>query len=318
VRIAAQLIDAQSGGDLWAERYDRELEDIFAVQDDVARCIVDALELKLSGFERERLGHEGTRNVEAHDALLRGLSEYWRYSREGCADAQVFFRQSLETDPDYAAAHAWMARSYVMQYSMGWNRQNAETLDPALIHARRAVELDDFLPLAHAMLCWVQLWLRNTDVAIEEGRRACALNPNDADARLFLSYTLSAAGYGEEALLEIERGMRLNPHPSSAYLLALGQAYLALEDYEAAFAAFKKGIEINPVFVANHAYLAVYYALLGRMDEAREEAEITQKLFSGAVPQPIFTNPVLYERFEKGYKLAGFNKDVKLESLPNR
>lgn len=128
--------------------------------------------------------------MEAHDALLRGLSEYWHYSREGCAAAQVFFRRSLQIDPDYAAAHAWLARSYLFQYSMGWNTRDDEALNPGLMHAQRAVELDDFLPLAHAMLCRVQFWRHNPDVAIEEGRRVCALNPNDVDAHLFLSYTL--------------------------------------------------------------------------------------------------------------------------------
>lgn len=314
VRISAQLVDAQSGGDLWAERYDRDAADIFAVQDDVAKCIVKALQVQLTGFERERLGHEGTGSVEAHDALLRGLSEYWHYSPEGCAAAQTFFRQSLQLDPNYAVAHAWLARSYVLQYSMGWNLRDTETLSPALEHAQRAVDLDDFLPLAHAMLGWVQLWRRNTDVAIEAGRRACALNPNDADAHLFLSYTFSAAGCEEEALRHIEQGMQLNPHPSSVYLLALGQAYLALEDYEAACAAFNKGIELNSGFVANHAYLAVYYALLGRMDEAAAEAAETCKIFPGAMPRPIFTDAALYERFLRGYNLVGFDKDVRLES----
>ncbi len=313
LRIAVQLVDAQSGADLWAERYDHDAEDVFAVQDQVARRIVDVLEIRLSGFEQQRLGNGGTKSAEAHDALLRGLSEYWHYSNPGCAAAQTCFLQSLEHDPVYAVAHAWLARSYVLQYSMGWNINPAETLEPALAHAQRAAELDDFLPLAHAMLCWVQLWRRQPVSAIAEGKRACALNPNDADAHLFLSYTLSADGHGEEALRHIEQGMRLNPHPSSVYLLALGQAYIAQEDYEAAFAAFRKGIDINPGFVANHAYLAVYYALLGRMAEAQTEAEVTRSIFPGALPRPIFTALSLYERFEKGYKLVGFDRDVKLQ-----
>jgi TolB-like protein/Flp pilus assembly protein TadD len=313
VRISAQLVDAQSGGDLWAERYDRDAADIFAVQDDVAKCIVKALQVQLTGFERERLGHEGTGSVEAHDALLRGLSEYWHYSLEGCAAAQACFRQSLQRDPHYAVAHAWLARSYVLQYSMGWNTHKDETLAPALMHAQRAVEIDDFLPLAHAMLGWVQIWYRNPEIAIEEGRRACALNPNDADAHLFLSFTLSADGKGEEALRHIEQGMRLNPHPSAVYLMALGQAYIALEDFDAAIAAFKRGIEINPGFVGNHAYLAVYYALLDRMDEAEAAAAATRRIFPGALPHFMSTNPVMSERFVKGYQLVGFDKDTRVE-----
>jgi adenylate cyclase len=309
VRISAQLVDAQTGGDIWAERYDRDAADIFAVQDDVANCIVEALQLRLTAFERERLGRGGTQSVEAHDALLRGLSEYWHFTPEGCAAAQACFRQSLELDPAYAPAHAWLARSYIFEYSLGWNVHEAQTLEPALVHAKRAVELDDFLPLAHAMLCWVELWLRNVDIAIKEGRRACALDPNDADAHLFLSFTLSAAGCGEEALHHIDQGMRLNPHPSAVYLLALGQAHISLEDYESAFAAFRKGIEINPLFVANHTYLAAYYAFLGREDEAAAAAEAARKLFPGALPKPIFIKLALYDHYIQGYKKADLEHD---------
>lgn len=312
LRISAQLVDAKSGIDLWAERYDREIGDIFAVQDEVARHIVNALQIKLSGFEKERLGHGGTRSVEAHDTLLRGLNAYWSFTRDACAEAQHYFIQALEQDPGYAAAHAWLARSYVLQYSLGWNTIDMETLEPAFFHAQRAQELDDFLPLAHAMLCWAQLWRRNAAIAIEEGHRACALNPNDADAHLFLSYALSADGHGEEALRQIEQGMRLNPHPSAAYFLALGQAYLALEEYESAFAAFRKGIEANAGFVANHAYLAVYNALLGRMEAASAAAAMTRKIFPGALPRPIFTDAALYDLFMQGYTLIGFDKDVPL------
>jgi adenylate cyclase len=312
IRITVHLVDASSGADMWAERYDREAGDIFAVQDEVASRIVDALQVQLSGFERERLGFGGTRNPEAHDVLLRGLREYWHFSPTGCTTAQVHFRQSLQLDPMYAVAHAWLARSYVLQYSMGWNTRDAETLEPALVHAQRAVELDDFLPLAHAMMGWVQLWRRQPEIALAEGRRSCALNPNDADAHLFLSYTLSAAGQGEEALHHIEQGMRLNPHPSSPYLLALGQAYIALQDYEAAFDALRKGIAINPDFVANHAYLAVYNSMLGREEEAAAAAMEARHLYPGALPSPIFTDPVLYARFLEGYRRVGFDKDVML------
>jgi TolB-like protein len=311
MRITAQLVDAQNGIDLWAERYDRDAGDIFDVQDDVARCIVDALQVRLSNFERERLGHEGTKSVEAHDTLLRGLSAYWKYSREACAEAQGFFRRALEIDPDYAVAHAWMARSYVLQWSMGWSIRSEESLDPALAHARRAVELDDLLPLGHSMLGWVYLWQRHPEAAIAEERRACALNPNDADARLFLSYALSAEGNGEEALYQIEIGMRLNPHPSTIYLHAQGQAYFAMGNDNAAIACFYRGIEINPAFLANHAYLAILHTLLEQPQLSATAAENARKLCPGPLPNPMFTNPELRKRWDHGYRQVGFDRDVR-------
>lgn len=310
VRISAQLVDAKSGGDLWAERYDRDASDIFAVQDDVAKRIVDALQVKLSGFESERLGHEGTKSVAAHDTLLRGLSLYWRYSREACAEAQAFFHQALQIDPNFAAAHAWMARSYALQWSMGWSIRREESLDPALEHARKAVELDDLLPLGHAMLGWAQLWNRNPEVAIAEERRACALNPNDADVRLFLSYALSAVGCGEEALHQIAIGMQLNPHPSTIYLHVQGQAYFALGDYAAAIVSLQRGVEINPAFLGNHAYLAIIYMLQGRPELALPCAKMARELCQGPLPNPMFTDPLLRERWEQGYRQAGFDLAV--------
>lgn len=311
VRIAAQLVDAQSGIDLWAERYDREAGDIFAVQDDVAKRIVSALQVKLSGFESERLGHGGTKSVDAHDTLLRGLSLYWRYSREACAEAQAFFHLALQIDPSYAAAHAWLARSYVLQWSMGWSTRREDSLDPALNHARMAVELDDLLPLGHAMLGWAQLWCRNPEAAIAEEQRACALNPNDADVRLFLSYALSAEGRGEEALHQIGIGLQLNPHPSTIYLHVQAQAYFALGDYEAAITCLRRGVEINPAFLGNHAYLAIMYMLLEQPELALPCAEKARELCPGPLPNPMFTATVLRERWEYGYRLAGFDRPVK-------
>lgn len=310
MRITAQLVDAHSGMDLWAERYDREAGDIFAVQDDVAKCIVGALQVKLSGFESERLGHGGTSSVTAHDSLLRGLSCYWRYSREACAEAQDYFLQALRIDPGYAVAHAWLARSYVLQWSMGWSTRRQESLDPALQHARKAVELDDLLPLGHAMLGWAELWNRNPELAIAEEQRACALNPNDADVRLFLSYALSAEGRGAEALQQIGIGLQLNPHPSTIYLHVEAQAYFALGDYEAAIACLQRGVEINPAFLGNHAYLAILYMLLEQPGLAALCAERAREICPGPLPNPMFTDAALRARWEHGYRMVGFDRPV--------
>lgn len=308
LRIAAQLVDARDGIDLWAERYDRAEGDIFALQDDVAQRIVSALQVTLSGFESERLGHGGTRSVAAHDMLLRGLSAYWNYTRDACAQAQRDFLQALELDPGYAVAHAWLARSYVYQWSMGWSTRRDDSLDLALRHARSAVELDDLLPLGHAMLGWALLWDRDPVAAIAEERRACALNPNDADVRLFLSYALSAHGQGGEALQQIGIGRQLNPHPSTIYLHVEAQAHFALGEYEEAIARLWRGVEINPAFLGNHAYLAIIYMLLGQPELAAPCAGRAREICPGPLPNPMFTDPALRERWEQGYRLVGFDR----------
>ncbi len=303
LRITAGLIDTGTDRSLWAERYDRHVTDIFAVQDDVTRSIVQALQVRLTGVEADRLGHEGTRSVEAHDAVLRGLERYWVYSAEACAEAQGYFLRAVELDPSYATAHAWLARTYVMQYSQSIISDFDKTMAPALAHAQRAVELDNLLSVAHSILGWTLLWYKDAEQAIAEGRRACALDPNNADANLFLAVTLAAANRAEEGLRYAETGMRLNPHPSTFYLFGLGFCYYVMADFERAITAFRRGIELNPMFSSNHALLMWAYAELGREAEMRAERDILARMGRQA-PGNIFTDPALIARFEKVRALA--------------
>lgn len=308
VRISAQLIDTVTGHVPWAERYDRSVSDIFAVQDEVTGSIAQALRVKLTGYEADRLGHEGTVNGEAHDWLFRGLDKFWRYTPETCAEAAASFRKAIEEDPNYAAAHAWLTRAYVFQWAMRWSEVREESLDLALRHAKRAIELDDLLPMAHAALGWAHLWDSNAEQAIAECLRACSLDPNNADAHLFasLSLSLEATPRGREGLRYIEIGMRLNPHPSSLYLYARGNCYFVTEKYEEALADFTRGIEINPYFPPNHVFRAGALALLGRIEEARAQGARALQLIPHHPPlRNMWTDPELAGRFHKCMRLAG-------------
>ena len=277
VRITVQLIDAASGANLWAERYDRELKDIFAVQDDVIQRIVAVLQVKIAAAAHTSDDHGGTVNVEAHDCLLRGLERFWLFTPESTREASVHVARAVQLDAGYAAGHTWLARILVFRWVMLWD-PNPETLERAYDHIRLAVDLDPKAPHTQAVLCWVQLWRKQGEAAIAAGWRALALDPNNADAYLFLAYALAASGRGEEALHNIVKGMRLNPHPSAAYHLALCLSYIALEDYDLAIAACKGGIELTDVFIPNHYLLCQIYTLLGRDDEARLEREKLMEL----------------------------------------
>ncbi len=305
-RVSAQLIDATADVHLWAEHYDRDLRDIFAVQDDVTRRIVSVLQVKLTGVERERLGHGGTSSLEAHDCLLRGLERFWIYTRESTEEARVLFVRAVELDPNYAAAHTWLARALVFQWAVLWEPA-PETLERAYEHARLAVDLDEHLPMAHSVMCWVQTWRRQGEAAIAAGWRAVALDPNNADAHLFLSCALSASGRGEEGLHYIEKGMRLNPHPSAFFYFALGQCYYVLEEYDKAIAAFKRGVELRIVFIPNHWYLCMIYTLLGRDEETKAERETLLMLTGGRKPflQLMFIDEELVLRGHDLAQLAG-------------
>lgn len=294
VRITAQLIDAVSGAHVWAERYDRELKDIFALQDDVTRQIATVLRVKLAGNEEARIGHGGTPIVAAHDALLHGLECFWPYTPESVEAARLHFTQAVELDPGYAAAHAWLARALACQWIFLWDARD-EVLQQAYAAARSAVDLDPQLPLAHSVLSWVQCWRQQGESSLDAGQRAVTLDPNNADGYLFLAMTLVAAGEGEAALRHIETGMRLNPHPSTFYQLALGFCHLVLEQYEMAMAAFRRGTELTEAFLPNHVWLCVTYTLLEREDEARVERETVLRLAAGRRPvvQTLWREPPL-------------------------
>jgi adenylate cyclase len=283
VRITVQLIDAASGAHLWAERYDRELKDIFAVQDDVTQRIVNVLQVKFAAAEQERICHVGTANVEAHDSLLRGLERFWMFTPESTREASEHVVRAVELDPGYAAGHAWLARVLMFRWIMMLD-PGPETLERAFNHIRLAVDLDPKAPHTQAVLCWVQLWRKQGEAAIAAGWRAVALDPNNADAHLFLAYALAVSGRGEEALHNIVKGMRLNPHPSATYHCALSLCYIALEEYDLAIAACKRGIEVTDVFIPNHYLLCLIYTLLGRDEEARVEREKLMELTGGRKP----------------------------------
>lgn len=306
VRITAQLIDAASGAHVWADHYDRQLKDIFAIQDDVTRCIAAILQVKLTPAAAEGHNYGGTGSLEAHDALLRGLECLWTYGQEPVEQAQKHFEHAVALDPRYAVAHAWLARALTMRWIFLWDARD-EVLERALQHVRTALDIDPQLPLAHAVLCWVQRWRLQKDAAIEAGRRAVLLDPNSADAHLFLSLALSAANLGQEGLQCIEKGMRLNPHPSSLYLTALGLSYLVMEDYDLASQAFQRGIALNDAFLPNHYFLCIVYMLQHRDDEARRERDKALSLAGGKKPvvQTGWLDDELNQRFRRLTQLAG-------------
>jgi adenylate cyclase len=306
VRITAQLIDAASGAHQWAERYDRELKDIFAVQDDVTQRIVNVLQVKFAANARERMSHGGTVNVEAHDCLLRGLERFWKFTPESTREARVQLVRAVELDPGYAAGHTWLARVLVFRWIMLWD-PNPETLERAYDHIRLAVDLDPKAPHAQAVLCWVQLWRKQGEVAIAAGWRAVHLDPNNADAYFFLSFALAVSERGEEALHNVVKAMRLTPHPSAFYQTALGLCYFVLEEYDLAIAACKRGVEVTDGSIPNHYWLCLIYTLLGRDQEARVERERLMELSGGRKPviQHIWLSEDLGFRMRGLARLAG-------------
>jgi adenylate cyclase len=191
VRITAQLIDASTGGHVWAERFDRDLTDIFAVQDDVTVKIVSALSLNLSAGDRQRIAADHTDNLEAHDCFLRGREMLRRFVREANGEAEALFRRAIELDPRFAPAYAYLAGGQVIDYSNGWGTSPAQSLEEAQKTARQAVQLDDRNAYGLWALAMACLWARRYDEAVSAAEKVTAFSPSFAEGHTALGSILT-------------------------------------------------------------------------------------------------------------------------------
>ncbi|MBB5535857.1 adenylate/guanylate cyclase domain-containing protein [Rhizobium giardinii] len=269
VRITAQLIDAASGGHLWAERFDRDLTDIFAVQDDVTQQIVGALAINLTEGDRQRLAPEHTGNLEAYDYFLRGRELWHRLTKETNVAARDLLQRAIKLDPNFASAHAFLALTHVLDYLNGWSPSPPNSREQAEELATRAVALDDRDPRAHWALSIVELYSRRHDVAITEAQRAIVLNPNFAEGHVSLGEALNYSARADEALKYFDRAKVLNPYFPDVLLHFQALASFHLGRYEQAVGLLKERLTRNPVTDVSRALLAASYGHLGRLDEAR-------------------------------------------------
>ena len=269
VRIAAQLIDAESGGHLWAERFDRDLTDIFATQDEVVEKIVRALAVTLTHGEEKRLRRRGTENVAAYEAVLRARELLGGATRETVAQARAMYRRAIELDPTYAVPHAGLAATGVSNYVSDWADDPDAELDQAERWARRALELDDSEPFAHMALGHVMLWRRDHDGALAEFRSMIALDPNFAQGYAATGLALMYAGRAAEALEPFALAMRLDPHYPSIVLHYVAQANFSLGNYGTAAKQLTQRIARTPGTDSSRMMLAAGYGHLGRAEEAR-------------------------------------------------
>jgi len=271
VRITAQLVDAATGGHLWAERYDRDLTDLFAVQDDVTRRIVDALKVTLSAAEKARLATSEACNVEAYDYFMRGREFLYgeNKSRDKFEQAKDIFTKALELDHNYSQAYAGLGWAYIFDYFNRWSDDPNSSLRLARQNVDQAVEKDPNEPFARAMAGLAALLQKDFDRATSEVEIALSLNPNYAFAYNCLGSIHTYSGRPLEAIAVIERAMRLDPAWSQQYLHFLGTAYLLAGKYETAAALLRQRVFLVPGTDFTRAVLASALGHLGQVDEAR-------------------------------------------------
>ncbi len=280
VRITAQLIDTQTGGHVWAERYDRELKDIFALQDEITRKIMIRMQVSLTQGEQARLKDERdqTDNLEAYEKVLHATVLAYRGNRETNLAAQHLYRQAIALDPSYARPYAALATCKVMAAWWGWSKSPIEDLREGHELAQKSIRINDGVSFAHYALGAVYLVMRQHDKAIAEGQKAVELSPNGADAHMWLSMFLNFADRPKEALAHINKAIRLNPMPPSTYYWTLGSALRCLNRYDEAITALKKGIQIDRDNPSCWLLLTGVASLAGRDEEARKAASEVLKL----------------------------------------
>jgi len=272
VRITAQLIDATSGGHLWADRYDRDLTDIFEVQDDVTRRIVDALKVTLSPGEEKRLADTKISNIAAYDCLLRGRDFMLgkEKNRKTFEQAITYFKNALEYDPNYSQAYACLGFAHIFDYQNRWTDDPDRSLAIAKQNARRALEKDPNEPLARCVSAMVASSEKDLDRAKSEIDVALSLNPNLALAHNLRGSNRIYSGQPLEAIPEIEQAMRLDPALSSQFLHFLGMAYLLAGKYETATTSLRQRIVLVPGTDFSRVLLASALGHLGEFEEARQ------------------------------------------------
>jgi adenylate cyclase len=314
VRVTAQLVDATIGGHLWAEQFDRELTDIFAVQDDLTVKIVSALSINLSPRDLQRIASARTESLEAYEYYMRGRELWRRGAKEPNARGRELAERAVQLDPKFAPAYALLANIHTFDYINAWNASPERSLNCAHEAAVRAVALDDANPSAHSAMAAVYLWERRHDDALAEIERAIVLNPNYAGGYQLLGIIHHYAGRPEEALACLDRAMALSPNHSDLYLLPHAQALFQMGRYAEAAVMSRRRIKRNPDTDASRALLAACYSQMGRIDEARQawsEALHVNPAFSLEHLRKVlpYKNPEDFENVIDGLRKAGLSEE---------
>jgi adenylate cyclase len=310
VRITAQLIEAATGKHLWADRYDRDFKDIFALQDEVLEKIVAALAVTRTPMEKKRLARPLTASAEAYDLYLKGLRQESFFTRDGNLESRKLFERALELDPDFASATAHLAQAYSNAVLGDWSKDRFADRKQALTLAEQAVDLDPDLPYGRWSLSRILSRQNLNDRAYTEMEKAIQLNPNYAGAFAYMTYLYIRTGRAEEGLPTIEKAMRMNPRHPFWYFHALAMAQFPLQRFEAA-ANLEKAVERNPNVAWLRTLLAASYANLGNQDDAEWQLEELRGMgYNKSIEEMIestnFQFPAYKKLYIDGLRKAGF------------
>jgi adenylate cyclase len=270
VRITAQLIDAKTDYHKWSESYDRELTDIFDLQDEITMNILWAMNANVTHGEQAQIWSEGMKvGIKAYDAFMRGLEQFYRFNKEDNDQAKTNYQRSLDIEPS-AIVYAMLGFAHLVDLMYGWCDSQMESFDKANKCAEAAHEINEDVDILHMLLGYIYLYKGMHDKAVSEGKRAVQLSPNGAEAHVHLGAISNYAGNSNEAIRLIKKAFRLNPTPTSYYYNHLGTAYRSLQKYEDAITACESMIHMNPNSLPPYINLASCHSLLNQIDKARQ------------------------------------------------
>jgi adenylate cyclase len=289
VRITAQLIDALKGQYLWTERYDRHLNDIFAVQDEITKNIITAMQVKLTEGELARVAAKGTNNLDIYLKCLQANESINRVNMESVALGKQLAEEVVALEPKYAWGYYTLGKAHLVEVWVGVSKSPIQSITRAMELFQKALALDETCAEAHGRIGFLYSMIGKHDKGVAEAEQAVLLNPNSALAHLMLGKTLIFAGRWEESIPEYKQALRLNPIPPNIYYYSLGLSYCYTGQYDEAITWCEKAVHKEPDSLVARIMMTVVYSLSGRDEQARAEGEEVLRI------QPKFS----LERFKK-------------------
>lgn len=312
IRMNVQLINVADGRNLWAERYVREIGEIFQLQDELTGQIVSAMKVELAPVDQQRLSQKYIASIEAYDEFLKGLEYHGRRSPGDSLLAKIHFRKAIELDPKFARAYASLALTYTREAIDGWGSSAHDSLNQASALVQKAIEIDNSIHQLYFVTSLFKLSKKDFSGAINDIEEAIRINPNYADGYALLGWVLHFAGRSDEGKKVMQRAIQLNPRIPAIYRLVLGAIYYAQEDLDKAIEMLQIAADINPKFQQVRVWLTAVYSASGQMDEAHwqvlELLMINPDFSLQSVNQAFpFRDPVYRDRFIADLVKAGLS-----------
>ncbi|MCP3942499.1 MAG: tetratricopeptide repeat protein [Desulfobacteraceae bacterium] len=269
VRITAQLIDSKTEGHVWAERYDRDLKDIFSLQDEVREKIVSSLAVRMTSDDKKRIMVQDTHNLEAYDYYLKANKLYRSTDLKKLAQGRALLQEAIRLDPNFAKAYAAMGNTFFKQWIFGPDK-DPEILNKVFTWGQKAIEINPEEPDGYNQLAHYYLWTKQHDSGIDEIKKAITLDPNNPEWLAFYGNLLTHSGKPEQGIRLFTKAMRLDPKYPVWYMFGLGHAYFLTQDYDQAISNLKKAVKQSPGFWPSYLLLAASYSAKGMEKESRE------------------------------------------------